>query len=457
MANLSPDLHNLTAGRRLAWNTVWNLVGEGAPLLVAVVAIPQLLQQLGTARFGVLTLGWMVVGYFTLFDLGMGRALTNLVAQSLGDDGRDSLPPLIWTANILMLAFGIVGGAILAAASPWLIYSAMKIPPALQHETLQAFFLLSMAVPAVVSTTAFRGVLEAYQKFGAANAIRIPMGVFSFAAPLLVLPFSHSIAAVVAVLVVGRYLALIAHIVVCASLIPVMRSRVEWKRAAVGPLLTFGGWMTVSNVIAPVMVSMDRFFVGALVSLPAVAFYATPYEVVIKLLLIPAALAGVFFPAFSTTLVSDPLRARTLYGASIWKLTLVMAPLTLAVMVLAKPGLRIWLGPVFATNSALVLQILAVGVFFSSVAHLPFALIQGAGRPDWTGKLHLVELPIYLAMFWVLTTHFGIVGTAAAWTLRASGDVVALMIMGRRLLAGRAQAKASSAVAELRSGLAQGR
>ena len=76
------DKHaNLIGGRRLVRNVFWNLLGTGAPLLVAIVAIPMLIEGMGTARFGVLTLAWMVVGYFSLFDLGLGRALTKLVAE----------------------------------------------------------------------------------------------------------------------------------------------------------------------------------------------------------------------------------------------------------------------------------------------------------------------------------------------------------------------------------------
>ena len=112
-------LKDLTAGRLLARNTIWNLVGEGAPLLIAVIAIPVLVHALGTARFGILMIVWLLIGYLSLFDLGVGRALTNLVAQKLGSGEEALLPPLIWTANILMLGVGIVGALILACASHW--------------------------------------------------------------------------------------------------------------------------------------------------------------------------------------------------------------------------------------------------------------------------------------------------------------------------------------------------
>jgi len=60
-----------------------NLIGLAAPLALALFAIPVLLEGLGAARFGLLTLIWALVSYFGLFDLGLGRALTMQLAVVL--------------------------------------------------------------------------------------------------------------------------------------------------------------------------------------------------------------------------------------------------------------------------------------------------------------------------------------------------------------------------------------
>jgi O-antigen/teichoic acid export membrane protein len=59
-----------------------------------------------------------------------------------------------------------------------------------------------------------------------------------------------------------------------------------------------------------------------------------------------------------------------------------------------------WLGAEFSGNSSAVLRWLAIGVFINSLGQVPFALLQEVGRPDITGTLHLVELPLYLAAMW---------------------------------------------------------
>lgn len=431
---MSSEQVNLTGGRRLARNILWNLLGNAAPLLVAIVAIPLLIEGLGMERFGVLTLAWMVVGYFSLFDLGLGRALTKLVAERLGH-GRDSdVPTLIWTAMILMGVLGVLGAICVAALSPWLVGRVLKIPSILQSETLVSFYLLAVSIPVVVTSVGLRGVLEAHQRFGLVNSVRIPLGIMTFLGPVAVLPFSNSIIAVVSVLVVARIISWIVYAFVCSRIEPALGRSIDIRWGEVRPLLSFGGWMTVSNIVGPMMVYMDRFLIGAMVSMTAVAYYATPYDVVTKLWIIPGALMGVMFPAFATTLVQDRERAARLFNRVVSYIFLSLFPATLMIVVLAEEVLTLWLGGDFARNSYLVLQLLAVGVFLNSHGRVPFGLIQSAGRADWTAKLHFVELPFYLVLLWWLLGVYGIVGAAIAWVLRVAFDTLCLFVMSHKVL-----------------------
>jgi O-antigen/teichoic acid export membrane protein len=415
---------------------VWNLIGNGAPLIVAVFSIPILIHGLGKDRFGVLTLAWALIGYASLFDIGLGRALTQLVAKKLGSGEDHEIPTLAWTSLLLMLTLGAIGTVAIIAISPWLTHHALKIPEGIQPEVLRGFYMLGLAVPAVITTAGLRGLLEAHQRFDLITALRIPTGVFTFVGPLLVLPFSSSLVPVVGVLVAGRFLGCLAHLLVSFKVIPELRQRVAWHGPSARPLMRFGGWITVSNIVSPLMVTLDRFLIGALVSMTAVAYYATPYEVVTKFWLIPGALVGVMFPAFSTSFEFDRHRTATLYKRSIKYVFLMLFPLVLLTVILAHRGLALWLGADFAQHSFRVLQWLALGVFINGLSQIPFALLQGAGRPDLTAKLHLIELPCYLLALWWLISTYGVEGAAIAWTARVGVDALVLFVMAQRSFLG---------------------
>ncbi len=63
----------------------------------------------------------------SLFDLGLGRALTQLVAGRLGTGQKQGIAPLVWTSLLLIFGLGMAGGAVLALLSPWLVRDVLRV------------------------------------------------------------------------------------------------------------------------------------------------------------------------------------------------------------------------------------------------------------------------------------------------------------------------------------------
>ncbi len=421
-------------GGSLANSAAMNLLGGGAPMLVAVVAIPQMLDHLGTERFGVLSLVWTVIGYFALFDLGLGRATTQVVSQRLSAGDSGDVSALVRTALTLVLGLGCLGAAAVAAVAPWIVDHLLKIPEVLQAQTKLAFFVLALALPIAVSTPVLIGVLEARQRFGQINIVRVPVGVLAFVGPLLVLPFSHNLAALVLVSVGIRVVEWLTYLALCCAAVPGLGARVAIHRSYVRSLLSFGGWMTVSNVVGPFLVYVDRILIGVLLSTSAVAYYVTPYEVATKLWILSGAVVSVVFPVLSGTLARESPQVGDTLRRAIAYLVLMLFPPAILLVTLANEGLDLWLGSEFAQHGAVVLQYIAIGVFINSLAQVPFTLIQAAGRPDLTAKAHVVEALVYLPATWLLIRWAGLEGAAAAWLARVSVDAVILLVLARRLV-----------------------
>jgi O-antigen/teichoic acid export membrane protein len=184
--------------------------------------------------------------------------------------------------------------------------------------------------------------------------------------------------------------------------------------------------MTVSNVISPVMVYLDRFMLAVLVPVSLVTYYAIPFEVVTKLWIIPGAVVSVLFPAFATSLAHDRSRTALLYRRAVKWILLAIFPLALIVITLAPEALHLWLGGEFAVRGTVVVYWLVVGVLLNSVGYVPVGLLHGAGRPDLVAKLQALEAPFYVLGLLYMTRWYGIEGAAAAWTFRVAVDSVAL-------------------------------
>jgi O-antigen/teichoic acid export membrane protein len=416
--------------RALLVNLSWSFLGAGLPGLVAVVTIPILLHKMGVARFGVLSLAWVVVGYFSLFDFGLGRAMTQLVAQKVGRSEEHEIPSVVWIGMLLMTVLGVIGAFVLAVLSPWIVNTKLGLAEDLRRETLTTFYVLSASIPIVIISTGLRGYLEAVRRFDIVNIVKVPLGVLTYLAPLAVLPFSHGLPLIVVSLVVARLLACAAYLVACLWLDQNLSTVPEIRVEHVLTMLSFGGWMTVSNIVGPLLLYLGRLVLAMAVSVEAVAYFSAPYDVVINLLIIPNTFVAVFFPLFSQTSAGAG-QVRERYLQSTYLNLALMVPLATVTFLFARPMLAWWIGSAFADNSYRVAQFLAIGVLVNSVGLISQSLIQAVGRPDLTAKLHVAELVFYIPYLWLLIGWQGVNGAAAAWVIRVALSTVALLVLGQ--------------------------
>lgn len=414
-------------------HTLFNILGLGLPLAVAVFTIPPLIEALGPAQFGLLTLIWAVVSYFGLFDLGLGRTLTlqMSVAESRGE--RERIAPVVATALTFMAALGVLVGAVLVAGAERGIDLLAAVPE--RNQAISAVVAMGLSIPAITLTSGFRGMLEARHAFGIVNLIRLPMGIYTFLGPLFTVWLGEPHLDVIAwVLVAGRYAGLFAHAWFALRMLPPDCGTFQVRTDVIKSLFSISGWLTVSNTISPLMGYADRFIIGALVSATAVAYYATPYEIVTKLWIVPGALTAVLFPTFAAKMALNGTAGTVLFRQSVTALALILLPVCAALAIFAHEILGLWIDTEFAANSALLLQIFSVGVFINCTAHIPFTLVQSAGRPKWTAMIHLAEVVPFLAILWWATSMYGPVGAGVAWLMRIVTDTVAMFIASRLIL-----------------------
>lgn len=400
----------------------FSLVTSAAPLIAALAALPVLTRVLGAERLGLLALAWAWLGYAALLDFGLGRALTRIVATSgSGEPLEAPIGAFVNTAHRVLVLVGLAVGLAGALSAPWYVSSVLTVSAALRSDALASAILFALTVPAITGASAPRAVLEARHRFRDVNLVRLPVSVGTFAVPLLLLPITASLTVIAATLACVRVWAWWRYTTLARVEIPA-RAGDAPARALLRPLLRAGAWMTVSNVLSPLMTFADRFLIGSLVSVSAVALYAVPWEAVTKLWIVPGALTMVLFPALTRVYASAPEQLAVLQTASVRLITVLVVPVCAIACLLAPWLLRLAGGSQYLGASVTVLRILAVGVAANCIAAVPFTLLQASGRARTTATLHLMEIVPFLLLLWFAVTRYGIVGAAAAWTTRVVVD-----------------------------------
>lgn len=420
-------------GRQLVRNTVLNIIGQVLPLLVAVFTVPLVIRGLGEARFGLLSLCWVVLGYFGVFDLGMGRAATKYVAEALGRDERASIPPLVWSAVLVQTIFGLLGGILLASGTPLLVGRFFTIAPELMGEARLSFYLLAASVPLVLVASSFRGVLEAAQRFDLINAVRVPSSIANYVLSLVGIALGYRLPAIVLLLLVGRAVSALAFALLSFRVFPGLLKGWGFDRGALGRLLGFGGWITVSAVTIPILTYVEHFLIAGLLTVGALTYYSAPYEMVSRLAIFPASVAATLFPAYSYYQAREREFVAELSWRPLKYLIVTAAPLMVGLLLFAPELLALWLKGDFAARSAGVLQILAVSFTLNALSYIPFSAVQGLGRPDLKAKLDLVSVPLFILLSWLLIPRYGVTGAALAKLGVTVVDAVGLFWIAARL------------------------
>lgn len=421
-------------------NVAYNLGGQILPMVIAIVSLPMLARHAGTDRLGFLGLAWSLIGYFALLDLGLSRIVTRRVALA------DQHGTLVAENRVvrrlcvqLLVVAAIVSGLLAFVVQPdWIVGATAT--PALLAEARWSLPILFVTIPATVVTGLLRGALEGMQRFAKANLLRSTFGALSYAAPLAVLPFRNDLFALTLSIALVRLLSLFAHgWWALQALDAQARAQATAPTAAadlaaptLAAMVREGGWLTVSNVVGPLMVTFDRFAVAAIVSLTAASYYFVPQEIALRLLVVPGAVATTIFPMLARLQDGSAERHRISRDALL-AIAAASLPACALLAGLAPLLLSAWMGKEFAAFAAPVAAIIAVGLFANCCAQAPFAWIQAAGRADVTGRLHLIELPLYAVILVTLTWRFGVVGAASAWSIRALADFGMLFVASSRL------------------------
>jgi O-antigen/teichoic acid export membrane protein len=288
-----------TAIRTIGLNTGYQIGSQVAPAMAAIVAIPFLLRQLGPEVFGIVTIFSTALAYFTLLDLGLGRAATRFIAQSLGGGRPDDLRRYFWGSIVLLTGVGGVATLLAALAVPTVVSRVLKIPPLYTHSASVSLYIICITIPLVTLMATLRGFLEASGQFPFISIVTGCGGVGLYLLPALTVSMGGQLVGVAIALSLVRAGMCAALALGCLYVDKRPSLRPVFDVIAVKRMLSFGGWLSVSNVVGTATIYCDRLLLGMCVGMVAVTSYGMPLDIIGRLQVLSASFCAVLFPLMS--------------------------------------------------------------------------------------------------------------------------------------------------------------
>lgn len=404
-------------------HTAYNLAGAIAPAAIMLVSVPLYFSLVGEARYGVLAIVWLLTGSFGFFDFGLGRATAfALSSQTQADEAERER--IFWTAIIVNLGFGVIGGLVMLALAPLLFVQIFNIPDNLLAELSPVLPLLALAIPLLTLEGVLTGALTGREKFFALNIRTVIGAVVTQMIPLaFVWLIAPTLTVAVQATIIARAVNVSFFLVVAFKAVPAgMRPRFGGI-AMVRNLTGYGGWISLGALLNPIIAAIDRFLIATFLNPTSVAFYVVPFDLVTRGAMFSRALTNALFPKLAK---NDPEAARALALKGMHANAALMLVLCLSGMVIMEPFLTIWIGQEFAQEAAFVGELIAISLWLNAVSLVPFNLLQAQGRPRDTTIILIIQVIPFLAIAIPGVYIAGIVGAALARNVRSVVDFALL-------------------------------
>lgn len=411
-------------------NTLYNLFGALAPMVVSVVTVPLFLHTIGDARYGVLALVWLFLGYFGLFDPGVARAAEFHIARLHGKELDKERESVFWTAILINLGFGVAGGIVAFLIARPVFLTAFKMPEAMRGEVLSSLPWLAATIPLSLITGMLGGALQARERFAAYNLISLLGSIFTQLIPLGVAYWiGPDLRWIIPAVIIARTISAVPMCVLLIKTLPLgVGGRFDKTKSKT--LFSYGGWITVTNVLNPILTTVDRMVIGSVLNAQSVAFYTVPFNLVSRSSVVPGALATSLFPKLSRGRREE---SALLASEAVAGLAAVMTVVCVVGIAALPIFMQHWVGLDFSRHAASVGIVLMLGIWVNSLAYIPYSHLQAIERPDLVAKFHAAELLPFLGVLWVGLHTFGLIGAAWAWTLRVCVDAILLFVVAGQI------------------------
>jgi O-antigen/teichoic acid export membrane protein len=407
----------MSIGRQLIQNILTSWLGYGLRVIIGFAFVPFITATLGSERYGIWVIAFQVIGYFTLFDLGLERAVVKFVAHFAARKDFAGVSRIFSTAASIYILLGLT-----ALAASWLFgafaFGLFKGPLAVVQEGRGAFYLLGVLLALRLCFAPWISTVVGLQRADVINALDIGEELLRVALLVVALSLNASLTWLAAA-VLGAGL---VRLVGAALWIRIKLPEVAWKRSSVDysarrDLFQYAGISFAITLAWLIVFGTDMVLLGWMASSAAAGLYGPAANLMLYLRNAVNAAGTPLAPAVAN------LDSRHLTGAvhdtylkGIRYASFASVFLSAGVILFADPFVRLWLRPEFGETAG-IMVILAVG----SAAFIPQiignAVLFGLEKHRYLLAALGCEATLKLVLSLVLIGPYGAEGMAAATSI----------------------------------------
>ncbi len=405
----------MSLSRNFIKNSFFNVAGWLWLTIISVATVPFIVNKLGYDAYGVLSLVFMVLGYFAFMDLGLGEAVIKYVSHYHALKNYDKMNRILNSILFLFILIGIVGGVGIILFTEFFAIQLFKIPLHLVDDTRFCFFLSSVGFALIMILGVLSRIPEAVQRFDISNRNNVITGTLVSIGNVALLAIGLGLKEVVVLNLFSEILGIFLFYRASRQLIPELKFSFRFYLAEFREVIGFGLYTICIKFSSLITRTVNQLILGLVIGPAGVAIFTVPFKIITRFNGFVYRIAFVVFPATSELqATSDTEKLHASYIKLSKFVFLLSSILFLPLAAFSLEILHYWMGADFAAKGAVVMFYCCVAFYFISVTMVPSLVALGMGKPALNAIFASITAGINLVLVYPFTKYWGVNGAAAA-------------------------------------------
>jgi O-antigen/teichoic acid export membrane protein len=408
----------------VARNVGTRYLAIGTDALIGLMLLPFNIQHLGPAAYGLWMLTASMTTYFSVLDLGFGGSIVKFVAHYRARRDARGLNDIASTLFVIFAVLGLVAYAVFVLLA-FNLSRVLNLTPDQVQTGRSLMLIIGVYVSLGFPFSIFGGIINGFQRYDLNNLVGVCSSIIVAVINIVMLLAGFSLVQLVLVTTIVRVGTYFVYRLNAYSVFPGLSLRpslFQWAR--VRELTSFSVYVSIIDWSNKLNYSIDAIVIGAYLSASAVTLWTVPQRLAEMLQRMTNQLNGVLFPVVVDSDAGQrPERLRAIFIQGT-RLSLVsVVPLAAALIILAGPLIRSWVGPRFE-ESIVVAQILVVVVAIRVGNATATTVLKGAGEHRLLAFTNAgaALANVALSLMWI--REYGLIGQAMGTLLPVAATSV---------------------------------
>ncbi len=415
-------------------NSVFGSGGFVFISLVGLVITPFLVSNFGFEQYGIYILIISIVGYYGIFDFGLGQGLIKFVSEYNSTDSKEQLNDAVNSVFTIQLMIGLVLSTTIFLFSENII-ALLNVTDIFYQDAVSALRIASVGFFFSMLASTYSAAMKGLELYGGVTTIDSGSNLTLNLLLLVVLMMGYGIKEAVWVNVSIAVTQLIAYAILFKRNKLSYTFGLGFNIAIIKKFLSFTLYLflsRISNIFATYVV---RFVISFFLGPAAVTFYVVPAKLLGAIGGVLSAAANAIFP-YTSRLAA--LGKTEEIKRSFIKSNLIFAavslPISCVVIFFSEPIMTLWMGAEFANKSWLILSIICLSGTVGSFTAIPNLVLLGLGISRLIGFFSAITIVSYLIFIPLLTKYFGLIGASNALLITSLIVISFVMIQTTRTI-----------------------